>query len=225
MCGVVFCVATVALGVEVGWKRLPDGGLEYIIQFEPEMLEALKAGEDFMSDIPPSVRGVRSYRITVGTGEVPREGALEEDSDWPSSPKTPISEPERSPGVPPSEPGGRAPGVASSAVPGTLTPPEDVKPLPGFREKPAAFIEHETTEPSLSARKEASPEPQKTEPPKPWLALTLALAASFGSFGGMLYLGWIAWEYRRRYRGVLQRVVEAGEEEASDETADAPGSD
>jgi hypothetical protein len=53
---------------------------------------------------------------------------------------------------------------------------------------------------------------QKTaaEPAKPWLPLTLAMAGMFGSLGGMLYCGWIAWDYRIRYRSLLERVIERG---------------
>ena len=32
MCGTVLCVAAVALGINVGWQPLPDGGMEYVIQ-------------------------------------------------------------------------------------------------------------------------------------------------------------------------------------------------
>ena len=53
------------------------------------------------------------------------------------------------------------------------------------------------------------------EPAKPWPVLTLALAVSFGTSGGMLYLGWIAWGYRCRYRALLHRATEPGKEPAA----------
>lgn len=62
------------VGVDVGWQPLVGGGFEYIIQIEPETLESLKAGQDITSYIPPDLRGVRQYRITVGRGPVPRLG-------------------------------------------------------------------------------------------------------------------------------------------------------
>ncbi len=67
-------VALSTLGVDVGWQPLVGGGFEYIIQIEPETLEALRAGQDITSFIPPELRGVRQYRITVGRGPVPRQG-------------------------------------------------------------------------------------------------------------------------------------------------------
>jgi hypothetical protein len=50
----------------------------------------------------------------------------------------------------------------------------------------------------------------QAEPAKPWLPLTLAMAGMFGSLGGLLYFGWIAWDYRIRYRSLLERVIEMG---------------
>ena len=38
-------VAATLFGVDVGWQKREDGGYEYIIQIEPEMLESLKGLE------------------------------------------------------------------------------------------------------------------------------------------------------------------------------------
>jgi hypothetical protein len=67
-------VAALSLGVEVGWQPLAGGGFEYIVQIEPQMLESLRAGESIISEIPPELRGVRRYRLVVGTGPLPRIG-------------------------------------------------------------------------------------------------------------------------------------------------------
>lgn len=63
-----------SVGVDTGWQPLDDGGFEYIIQIEPQLLDALRRGEEITSDIAPFLRDVRSYRIRVGTAEVPRLG-------------------------------------------------------------------------------------------------------------------------------------------------------
>jgi len=70
----VILLAAAVVGVDYGWQPRAGGGFEYIIQIEPEMLDSLSNGEDIVSDLPPYLRGVRSYRITVGSGEVPRLG-------------------------------------------------------------------------------------------------------------------------------------------------------
>ncbi len=70
----VILLAAAVVGVDYGWQPRAGGGFEYIIQIEPETLESLRNGEDVVSDLPPFLRDVRSYRITVGSGDVPRLG-------------------------------------------------------------------------------------------------------------------------------------------------------
>lgn len=72
MMGVMIVAATAALGIDYGWQPVAGGGIEYIIQIEPEMLESLRAGEDIFSDMPPA-HEVRSWRITVGTERLPHQ--------------------------------------------------------------------------------------------------------------------------------------------------------
>src|SRR4051812_46052043 len=65
-------LAVAALGIEVGWVPLPEGGHEYTIQLEPEMLDVLrKQKEEVFSEVPPQVH-VRRYRLLVGTGKLAR---------------------------------------------------------------------------------------------------------------------------------------------------------
>jgi hypothetical protein len=47
--------------------------MEYIIQLNPQTLETLRAGRALQSDILPGAGDVRSYRIVVGEGKLPRE--------------------------------------------------------------------------------------------------------------------------------------------------------
>ncbi len=74
MNAMILLLASATLGVDVGWQPLAGGGFEYIIQISPDDLEALKGGQDIVSEIPPELVGVKRYRITVGTGPVPRIG-------------------------------------------------------------------------------------------------------------------------------------------------------
>jgi len=73
MCGQLICAAAVLLAVDAGWQPLPDGGVEYLIQLEPHMVARLRAGEPVHSDIPPGVKDVRAYRITLGNDALPRQ--------------------------------------------------------------------------------------------------------------------------------------------------------
>jgi hypothetical protein len=74
MCGILLCLSVAVTGVDYGWQPVAGGGIEYIIQIEPQLLDSMKAGHDVFSDLPASVRAVRSYRITVGSGRLPHHG-------------------------------------------------------------------------------------------------------------------------------------------------------
>lgn len=76
MNGIAILVALAAVGVDYGWQPASDGQLEYIIQIEPAMLDALKNGRTITSEIHPDARDVRRFRIQVGTGVLPRVGVL-----------------------------------------------------------------------------------------------------------------------------------------------------
>lgn len=70
-------VAASVVGVDVGWQPITDGGLEYIIQIEPQLLDTLRDGKDLTSELPPGFN-VRRYRITVGNAVLPHDaGQLE----------------------------------------------------------------------------------------------------------------------------------------------------
>ena len=74
-------VASAALGIEAGWQPLPDGGHEYTIQFEPELLDILKrGGEEVFSEVPADLQ-VRRYRIIVGKGKLPRDAGTPPHAD------------------------------------------------------------------------------------------------------------------------------------------------
>ena len=59
--------------VDFGWQLQDDGGLEYIIQIEPGMLDVLRDGEVIVSEIHPDATGVRQFRIQVGSQQLPRD--------------------------------------------------------------------------------------------------------------------------------------------------------
>jgi hypothetical protein len=74
MTGLLVCLWAAAMGIEYGWQPVAGGGIEYIIQIEPALLESLKSGRDVFSDLPSSVSNVRRYRITVGNERLPHHG-------------------------------------------------------------------------------------------------------------------------------------------------------
>jgi hypothetical protein len=126
-------VATAVVGIDVGWQRLPEGGMQYIIQLDPHTLESLRGGEAIESDIPPSAGEVRSYRIIVGKERLPRETPpAPAPTPKPIEPKAiepkTVDRPVREPVAPavfdsPSAPAKLPPKPATEASPGKPAPP------------------------------------------------------------------------------------------------------
>jgi hypothetical protein len=64
------------------------------------------------------------------------------------------------------------------------------------------------SEPSIANQASSQhelPLPVQTDQQKPWLPFTLTLCALFASLGGNLYLGWITWDIRNRFREIVGR--------------------
>lgn len=222
MVGSVLYVALVALGVDAGWQPLPDGGLEYIIQIEPHLLGQLRQNEEIISDLDPEAKGVRSVRIRVGTGDLPRRSlpapaggswTLPEDGSVLKQ-AGPILDPFRRPEHPPGGQGAQSrpeqpkqSDQLHSNSPAGFAP----KPLnldPGTKpidSQPASFLQE--TPPGTPPDADSS-EPQATGNTPPPFAWMVTLGALVASTGGMLYFGWVAWDYRSRYRRLLDRLFE-----------------
>ena len=181
MCGNILCIAAVVLGVEAGWQPMPDGGVQYLIQIEPHMLDSLRSGEAVESDIPPAVKEVRGYRITVGTETLPRE-------------------------LPPA----LAPEFDSASVPNTLpsnpTTRPIVEPAAAIIELDANRNARRAASSPQPAWNPGDEQPNASQKePKPWMPLMFTLFVLFASLGGNAYLLWIAIDFRARYRTVVLR--------------------
>jgi len=66
-------VAAAALAVDYGYQVDAKGDVEYIIQIEPELVDALKTGEPLVSEIPPQLNNVRRVIIRVGRAPLPNQ--------------------------------------------------------------------------------------------------------------------------------------------------------
>jgi len=75
-------VALSAVGIDHGWQPLPDGGVEYILQIEPQMLETLRSQNDVESYLPPGLN-VKKIRVTVGNAKLPKDAGNDTLSDAP----------------------------------------------------------------------------------------------------------------------------------------------
>lgn len=204
-------IAAASLGIDAGWQPLPEGGLEYIVQIEPQMLETMSSAliEDNVSDIPPDLlSSVRKIRITFGTQALPREG-LAKPAPAAVSPPTAASPPAT---IPP-------PASQADAAP-ELDPANEPPAQPTFRSEPNALAGMTTAEHAVFNRPigdaagtdvaDAGQAAGPSSESKPWLPLLAALAVATGSFFGMLYFAWIAYDYRSRYRDAMHKLLTLG---------------
>ena len=193
MCGHVFCLATLMLGIDVTFEPLPDGdGTLYWIQIEPEQIDSLRSGGSVQSYIPSRAWPVRALRITMGREKLPAEVLPPATAEKP--PVGPLVPRPAAPGVFDPEPAGK-PIHPVAAMPGAVEQTSYVKPVD---EPPAP-------ETQLPPEPTPETESQSEEPAKPWGWLVLTLLGLFTSLGANGFLLWTATDFRRRYRTLVQR--------------------
>jgi hypothetical protein len=215
-------VAWGVVGLTAGSRALPGGGVEYIIQLTPHELELFKQDKVIEGEIPPEVKDIRSYRIQVGDRLLPQETA----KTPPTPPARPATrEPAKAPPAKPTSttynpfaaltslaernPFSQGPSASRSSS------AEDARrageKLFGAK---ATATEHK---PDDKKGEEKRPDdktaktqhPASKEPAKPWAPFTVALGTLVVSLGCNLYLGWITWETRKRFRALLRRRKKA----------------
>jgi hypothetical protein len=232
MYGHLMCLAAAALGIDVGWQRLPEGGVQYLIQIGPETLESLKAGQAIESDIPPTVKDIRGYRITVGNKQLPRE-VVTSDTQSPTgpsnfgfsraAPSSPMgTAPMSGPPMGSAPIAGTPPGAyawPSSPSPAPFTPmPQTLSSEPPGKplaERQASFLEATPPAPPKAEGKATTAVTVEPAPPTSshaWTYLTGSLVALSGSLAWNGYLLWMLREARRRYRKLLERTGTTEEE-------------
>ncbi len=180
MTAIMMWMAVATLGIDVGWQRMPDGGMQYIIQIEPQTYDALGAGQPIQSDLPGDLKDIRSYRIVVGSKKLPRDPLPVATIARPALPPIAASQP-----APP------------HPLPLDLT----MKPLVSQQE----VFKEPTAAPPVATEPKSASEPQSSTPERPWLPLIFTLFGLFASFGGNLYLGWVVLDLRKRCQSLLAR--------------------
>ncbi len=209
-------VTAATLGVEVGWEPLPDGGHEYTIQLEPQLLQVLQRGQDLVSDVPPELH-IRRYRVTVGSGKLAQVAGKPSQQHATESPQEhhqanteaqssfpPVVELPDAPLATNGEEqtASENPAYPISDMPATL--PDDLdrgKPVQpaGYNKDPE---NRNAEKPSLPPGTDAT---NTIESARPWLPLLIAAGLLCGSLGGNVYLGWIAWHAHGRYRNAVSK--------------------
>ncbi|MBI2826588.1 MAG: hypothetical protein HYX69_18095 [Planctomycetia bacterium] len=231
MTGVLALIAATAVSIDVGWQPATGGGFEYIIQIEPELLDSLKTGTDVFSELPPFLRGVRGYRITIGHAELPREGtppAAEADiaasrvqvppagnaakksdgAEGPALTGTPADAKQPETGSADRPPDADVAAAKPPAVPGDSDNAGGGARTAGYQQAvagggPAPPAEDGSPSNTQAAGYDAIAASLRD---KPWLPLTGALVVLFASVGANIYLVMNAVSLRGRYRALVARA-------------------
>jgi len=198
---VILGVALGIVGWTAGWQPVKSGGMEYIIQIHPQEVETILREGSIESDVPASLKDIRRYRIVFGTETPPRITPPEKPPAPAAAPGGQAAEPPRKPM--PSKI--RLPGSWPSDPPhGSRKAAGPEEPLGSPKEKPPAATGQTATGKKSDATTKPAPPPLAEEPAGSRWPLGLGLGL-LGSFGGNIYLGWITWETRARYRTLLRR--------------------
>lgn len=227
MSPILVLIATAALGIEVGWEPLDEGGYEYSIQLEPQLLDVLKKETDeITSEVPPHIN-VRRYRIFVGTGKLIRvDGPDRQAAEPPPADPRPAETADRPEASPPLETDSADPipdaqderrtaarhetAPARGHVPEERAGgPEAPAPLPDAvgHAEPLSSVSFDAQASAHHAKESQHNSPPRQAAPKdearPWTAMLIATVLLSCSLGANIYLGWIAWDARSRYRATL----------------------
>jgi hypothetical protein len=152
-----------ARAVQFGWQPLPDGGIEYRVQVEPELLDSFR-GEGFTSDIPASLqRDLRRIRITVGNSKLPNEGDV-------TGPKSVSTDPTPARATPTSSNAGSTREKSNSfqTAPPLLPTPATQRPQESGG---STFNDRALPPPPTDHESQAKAESAPTEPPRPLSSL------------------------------------------------------
>ena len=152
----IFCVTTMALGIDAGWRPAEQGGMELVIQVEPQGLETLRAGQPLSGDVP--VKDVREFTIRVGTEPLPRKfpSAAPANPSTTTSPPASTKSPAASSGTE-----GSGPSPAPGAwPPSTLPSHPPQNPLPTPRLSGPGAATSGAAPPSLDRTEEGPPLPR-----------------------------------------------------------------
>jgi hypothetical protein len=72
----VILLVSPAEAVDFGWQPLSEGGIEYQVQIEPQLVDSFRR-EGYTSEVPPGLRDIRRIHITVGSERLPNQGDLQ----------------------------------------------------------------------------------------------------------------------------------------------------
>jgi hypothetical protein len=201
------------VGVDLGYRPTTNGRVEFIIQISPAMLQTLRPDDPIEVDADPGAQTARPSHFTITTGNAPLPHIL---------PPAAMIPPETAPIVP-ANPVLQTGGTKSATPYGAADSSSRYPPPQGSSAaNPGAIFngtnQQDSQSPANSAEAKYGALPQvdsngtSWQPSTGWwLTMTLLVIALAASNG---YVGWLFWDARQRYLGLLARTFAPGQQPA-----------
>jgi hypothetical protein len=201
------------VGVDLGYRPTTNGRVEFIIQISPAMLQTLRPGDDIEVDADSAAQTARPSHFTITTSNAPLPHIL---------PSAAMIPPGTAPIVP-ANPVLPAGATMSAGRYGAADSPTRYPPPQGSAAANPGGLFNGMNQPgaqppvnSAEAKYGALPQVGTNSTPwQPgtgwWLTMSLFvifLAASNG------YVGWLFWDARQRYLGLVARTFATGQQPA-----------
>jgi hypothetical protein len=206
------CLALAVVGVDLGYRPTTNGRVEFIIQISPSMLQTLRPGDPIELDADAGAQTARPSHFVITTGNGPLPHELPPNASVPPATAPIVA---------------ATPVLPTGATVPTLqdgTPSNNLQRYGGPPSPSAAHpgpLEHLNQGGLLSPTNSASgryPElgqvganSNPSQLDHPWLGMVLLvifLAAGNG------YLGWLFWDVRQRYLGLVARTFATARQSA-----------
>lgn len=221
------CLALALVGVDLGYQPAPNGGVEFIIQINPTTLQAIRPGDRFELDVPREARQLQPshFVVTLGNESLPHILPAAASASPATAPIVTAS-----PLLPATAAG---PVVPSAGGPISIPPPTGIAPPvresqyspPAYSAPAKSTAAHDwpllnprnprhardTGTSANSTMSDLAPVNtgggNSAQPDRPWLGMCLLVIALLAS---NTYVGWLFWDARQRYRGLLARTFNMG---------------
>jgi hypothetical protein len=206
MSSAALCALMLTVAVDYGYEPIErSDGVRYVILLEPAVLDALRNGTPVGSMIQPEVRGrVHEFRIVTNGDKLSKQ--VPPRTEQPTLPDIPTP-----PATPPPTDSPVLPGPSRPTEPLTEAIPEEPARLSPYQGKVIQASGTEDSDPMDSPSEEvdtADPEVPETSESDPWFLLAVASVLAVGSSGGMVFFGWLTFDYRSRYLALLRESLD-----------------
>ena len=213
------CLALALVGVDLGYRPATNGGVDFIIHINPTTLQALRTGESIDLDVSREAREMRANHFSITPGNAKLSGEVSVASLLPPATAPIVT---ASPVMPAGAAATFSPGAPPAGNPLGMPPPSTSAPPRSTAAHgwPLLTPTHPALSPATAGSRDsriAGLAPVNTEggnsvqPDRPWLGMCLLVIALLAS---NVYVGWLFWDARQRYRGLLTRTFSLGQQAA-----------